>query len=109
MGLGKRGSVLEFSFCRESSLIVEKEKMENGCLSKELLRKNNFDRLFKFYRMKSGKFGFHLRTTQHYGHLVTFGEAGSRNEMRLVWVNGDHVNKLRLQPQNDHGKGEDLR
>ena len=46
----------------------------SGRLSKDLLRKNNFDRLFKFYRMENGKFGFHLRTTDHYGHLVSFNE-----------------------------------
>ena len=42
--------------------------------SKEL--KHEFDRLFKFRRLESGKFGFHLRTSPAYGHLVTIGKQG---------------------------------
>ena len=38
--------------------------------------KHEFDRLFKFRRLQDGKFGFHLRTTPTYGHLVTIGKQG---------------------------------
>ena len=45
------------------------------------------DKLIKFSRMETGKFGFKLESSTSEGHLVKF----SSEIMKLVLVNGENI------------------